>query len=359
MDKREFVEKIDALRSILKKNGKKGLLVSEFANLCWLGIKRPNVLALSESVVVKIEITLDDIFIIANNIEIERIFNEEIHEEIQSFFSKKSFNWYLTRETILEFKKEDYLDDRLIEDEIKLHRMIMKQSDLEQSILLGNDLVSIIEDTIGAIQKGKTEYEISAKMYQLCVEKSIEVGLALCATNERALLYRHPIATRASINNTCLLALTARRQGIYSCMSRMVTLSEPSEELLRKRDAVLAVDIASHVYTKIGTPLNQVFEKIKETYKIYGFENEWKNHHQGGVTGYKSREEKITQDSDILIADNMMFAYNPSVPGYKTEDTFYLRNGKPMLTTFSKRLPVVEIEFEGKTYLKPDIIRLF
>jgi hypothetical protein len=358
MNKTEFLKKVDILRLILKRYDKKGILVTEFANLCWLGIKRPNVLALTESVVVKIEITFDDIFLIANNIEIERIFDEEICEEIVPFFSKKTFDWYVTDEKIFEYPQEDYLIDQFIENELKLHRMVMNTSDLQQSIALGKDIVSIIEDILGVIQKGKTEREISAQMHQMCVDKNIDVGLALCATEKRALLYRHPITSNDSIKDTCLLALTVRRQGIYSCISRMVTLSEPDEELIKKRNAVLAVDIVAQKYTKAGIPLNQVFKKMKDTYKIYGFENEWKKHHQGGITGYKSREEKVTQDSGILIKNNMIFAFNPSVPGYKTEDTFFLKNGKPVMTTFSDKLPLIEIEFEGEVYMKPDLIRL-
>ncbi|MFT5872990.1 MAG: Xaa-Pro dipeptidase [Clostridium sp.] len=154
-------------------------------------------------------------------------------------------------------------------------------------------------------------------MHRMCVKKNIEVGLALCAADKRISLYRHPITTDNVIEDTCLLALTVRRNGLYSCISRMVSLSTPSEELLKKRDAVLAVDCACQEYTKVGSNLRGVFNKIKDVYKDNGFEEEWKNHHQGGISGYMGREEKINQDTDISIEDNMIFAYNPTVIGYR------------------------------------------
>ncbi len=63
MMKEEFLSKVKILRGILEHKGKKGLIISDFANLCWLGVRRPHILSLSESSVVAIVITLKD----ANN----------------------------------------------------------------------------------------------------------------------------------------------------------------------------------------------------------------------------------------------------------------------------------------------------
>ncbi len=358
MKKEEFLSKIKIIRKILVEVNKKGIIFSTYSNLCWLGVKRPNVLSISENVVVKIIVTKDDIILVANNIEIHRILQEEIYSEIKEYFQLKSFQWYMVDSTILDYEKNEYIEDFLIEDKIKQHRIILSQSDIKNSIKLGKDIASIVENSLQYIKKGRTEREISGEMIKMCTEKEIDVGLALCASEKRMMLYRHPITTNTEITNVCMLALTVRREGIYSCISRIVSLKKPTTELINKRNAVLKVDCACEKYTQVGGNIETVFNKIQDTYKNVGYENEWKNHHQGGITGFASREVKITKKTNLTIKNNMIFAYNPTVAGYKTEDTFYLKDGKPIVTTFSNKLPLVEIDFEGEKFLKPDIIRL-
>ncbi len=355
MKVKEFLYKIKVLRKILVDINKSGIIISNYANICWLGVKRPSVLSLSENTVVKIIVTLDDIILIANNIEIYRILEEEICIELKEFFTIETFFWF---DNITNIKKSNYIEDFKVEKEIKKHRIILSESDLEKSLILGKDIAEIIENTLPYIKKGKTEREISSEMIKMCLNREIEVGLVLCASEERMKLYRHPITTNTKINNVCMLALTVRRDGIYSCISRVVSLKKPTKELIEKRKAVLAIDCAFEKYTKVDENLQGVFHKIKKVYKDMGYENEWKNHHQGGVTGYNSREEKITDNTNMIIKNNMIFAYNPTIAGYKTEDTFYIKDNKKVVTTRTTKLPLIDIDFEGEKFIRPDIVTI-
>ncbi len=355
MMKEEFLSKVKILRGILEHKGKKGLIISDFANLCWLGVRRPHILSLSESSVVAIVITLKDVYLTTNNIEIDRILDEEISPSVAGCLQPRIHQWYAPP---FYDKKDGYINALAVEDEIKHYRMIMTERELAEAKLLGQDIAAIVEHTLPLIKADKTERHISSQMAKICLEKEIDIGLVICASQKRIHAYRHPITTATPIGNQCLLALTVRRNGIYSCISRMVSLAKPDEALMQKRNAVLAVDCACQKYTQIGRNICDVFEKIKEVYAQAGFKDEWKNHHQGGITGYKSREEKINQSSDITIKNHMLFAYNPSVCGYKTEDSFYMKDGKANITTLAEKLPMIEIEFEGEKYNKPDIIRL-
>jgi creatinase/prolidase-like protein len=59
----------------------------------------------------------------------------------------------------------------------------------------------------------------------------------------------------------------------------------------------------------------------------------WRLHHQGGTTGYGSREIIATPDThDPIVAGNA-FAWNPSITGYKSEETFVLTEGGPEVVT--------------------------
>ena len=55
----------------------------------------------------------------------------------------------------------------------------------------------------------------------------------------------------------------------------------------------------------------------------------WRHHHQGGLTGYRSREAIATPGAALEIADGQAFAWNPSLPGAKAEETFVLTARRP------------------------------
>ncbi|WP_317856008.1 M24 family metallopeptidase [Chakrabartyella piscis] len=353
----DTLNKIEYLKELVKKRNKMGVVIKSFANLSWLGIRRPHVLSVSESTIVKLIITLEGVFLIANNIEMDRLLKEELDEALVKIVTPITFMWY--EDYKFPFVDQELLIDEVeIEAEIKLRRMILTEKEMLKASVLGADLAEIAEGVLPYIKKGMTERDISGMLYKLCVERSIEAGLALCASSKRALLYRHPIATSEIIDDLVMIILTVRRDGMYSCLSRMVALDQVDEEVLRKRDAVLAVECAYMKYSKEGMNIRDVFYKGQEVYREYGFSDEWKNHHQGGITGYLSREDKMTGRSDIIIKNGMSFSYNPTVPAYKAEDTFYLKENKPILTTETTNLPTVRVEFEGEIYQRPDIIRM-
>jgi hypothetical protein len=58
--------------------------------------------------------------------------------------------------------------------------------------------------------------------------------------------------------------------------------------------------------------------------ELEGFPEEWRRHHQGGLTGYGSREIIATPETAHLIQTGQAFAWNPSITGAKAEETFLL-----------------------------------
>ncbi|ETV63663.1 hypothetical protein H257_19404 [Aphanomyces astaci] len=100
------------------------------------------------------------------------------------------------------------------------------------------------------------------------------------------------------------------------------------DDLRKRHDAVTFVDAAALAAT--AAPLatsGDVFRAIQAAYTSTGFANEWTLHHQGGGTGYKSREWKAIPTLEDGIAPNLAFAWNPSIAGTKSEDTVLLVEG--------------------------------
>ena len=69
-------------------------------------------------------------------------------------------------------------------------------------------------------------------------------------------------------------------------------------------------------------------------YAEEGFPDAWREHHQGGITGYASREVVATPETRQRIETGQAFAWNPSLPGAKAEETFVLTvNGPETITS--------------------------
>jgi hypothetical protein len=67
--------------------------------------------------------------------------------------------------------------------------------------------------------------------------------------------------------------------------------------------------------------LNAVYDAIVASYARHGHPGAEQYHHQGGTTGYLSREIVARPHTDTVIEAGTALAWNPSLPGSKIEDT--------------------------------------
>lgn len=107
---------------------------------------------------------------------------------------------------------------------------------------------------------------------------------------------------------------------------------------------LLNVDAAFNRATVAGGRIGDVFTTGSDAYSQNRFRpNEWRYHHQGGATGYAPRDELATARSDGLVAVGQAFAWNPSAPGIKVEDTVLATSGQPLVLTLDERWPSTEV----------------
>jgi Xaa-Pro aminopeptidase len=122
-----------------------------------------------------------------------------------------------------------------------------------------------------------------------------------------------------------MLVACAERGGLFANLTRMVYLDDPDPETASRQEAC---DEVMHRMreeaTRQGSTLAQAFEDCRRFYAEAGFPEGWRDHHQGGMTGYASREVIATPDAQHEIKEGQAFAWNPSLHGAKAEETFVL-----------------------------------
>ena len=123
-------------------------------------------------------------------------------------------------------------------------------------------------------------------------------------------------------------------------------------------NAVTNIDAILIGNTKVDVPVKDVFQKAVEGYSRYGYPEEWKLHHQGGATGYNTRDYKAHPESVEQVVENQAFAWNPSITGTKSEDTIIVMGKGFTVITEMKDWPLIEIEVDKKRIKRPNILSL-
>ena len=204
--------------------------------------------------------------------------------------------------------------------------------------------------------RGMTEQSIAAFMAMQCIERGIEPIILLAAADERIRQYRHPLPTRNAIEDTVMLVIGGRRDGLCVGITRFVAFSRPSQQLAEIRDAVLRLDALLRFETRPGQNVSEIFRLLLRQYRNEGYAEEWKLHHQGGMSGYNPREIRVTPHTSLVVRSGQAYAWNPSITGYKAEDTFIVSQRENIAVTRTPQLPYRSVMYKGQQVMLPDIL---
>jgi hypothetical protein len=85
-------------------------------------------------------------------------------------------------------------------------------------------------------------------------------------------------------------------------VTRIINFEEPDAELQRRQEACDGIlRRMREEATRPGKTLADAFEDCRRFYAEAGFPDEWRLHHQGGMTGYASREVIATPQTQQEI----------------------------------------------------------
>jgi Xaa-Pro aminopeptidase len=153
-----------------------------------------------------------------------------------------------------------------------------------------------------------------------------------------------------------MMVICAKGYGLIANLTRMVHFGQMPTELKRRHEACLKVECAMWAKSRPGVEAKEVFEAGASEYAAQSFPGEWKKHHQGGPTGYETRDYLVTPDCPYRLVENQALAWNPSITGTKSEDTVLLKGRNLELLTPTHHWPMVNVKCDGKIYFRPDVL---
>jgi Xaa-Pro dipeptidase len=201
-------------------------------------------------------------------------------------------------------------------------RLALDAEELERYREAGRDAAEVFADALSGLRPELRELDAGAALASRLRARGFTVPVLLVAGADRQGVHRHPLPTGAPLGRHALVAVTAEREGLHVSLTRIVSFGPPPGELRRLVEASSEVDAAMLAASRPGATTGEVLETAAHEYEAQGFPEEWRRHHQGGITGYRGREVFAVPSEPTPLPDRCAVAWNPSITGGgKSEDT--------------------------------------
>ena len=324
-------ERREALRELMDRLGLGALLMRRPANFAWYTGGADNRVDHADPLgVAAILLTLEGEYVLTDNIEAPRM-----REEETPGFEVVERPWYEDPAGTLRALTgsplgADFPAGDAREVEISPLRYVLDADAIERYRRLGADAVEAISEAAASLEPHTSEHEAAANLAAVCWRRGMFSPVLLAASGERMDLYRHPIPHGGALGRRAMLVVCAERGGLYANLTRIVDFEEPDRETARRQEACDTIlRRMRERATRPGSTLTEALADCRRFYAEAGFPDGWRDHHQGGMTGYASREIVATPETRQGIEVGQAFAWNPSLRGAKAEETFVLMENGP------------------------------
>jgi len=358
----EFNEKQKKIRSLFDTHGVDALLIRQSGSFAWATcgadsfINRADLLG-----VASLLITRSNIYLVTNNIEVNRLMEEE--GLANQGWEPQVTPWYELSTAVSELTRGMKLGaDTSFPNALDLgHEMASLRSELTPEEggryrELGKSCAQGMQAAIDSVHPGMTEYEIAANLSQAVECNGVQAIVTLVATDQRIFSFRHPIPTSRQLQKYAMLILCGRKGGLICSITRLIHFGTLTDEVRNKLEAVARIDAEMIAATRPGKTIGDVFRKTQESYASAGFPGEWQLHHQGGSAGYAPREFTATPASNQPILVGQAFAWNPTISGVKSEDTILVGEDKNEIITEMADWPTTDIDLGDQIIKRPIIL---
>jgi Xaa-Pro aminopeptidase len=368
---REIEEKTERLVGMLEREKLGGVLLNGQHNFAWItggannGIDRSR-----ENGAASVLVTSKGRrYLLANNIEMPRMLEEEVSPELFEPFEfawqdEKASGTFLT-DAAIRIAGGDMATDialnasvRAVDGLIAECRHSFTDEEVARYRMLARDACSAIDSLVDRLRPRMTELAIAAMMRHELASWLIESVVTLVAIDQRISRFRHPVPTRKGLGEMILIVTCAKRNGLIVSLSRVVTRGQTSSELKEKTEAAAFVNAKLLAATRPGATGADLYQVAKGAYDEAGFPGEIDKHHQGGATGYRTRDWVAHPTSGDIVKLDQAFAWNPSVTGTKVEETVIVTDEGVETLTTSGKFPTLTHSIDGREYRSPGVLSI-
>jgi Xaa-Pro aminopeptidase len=366
----ELDDKTDRLARLARESDLAGILLTTQTNFAWLtgggsnridGSREPGAGNLMVTAAGRR-------FVIANTIEMPRLLAEEVEG---SGWEAVEYPWadeHARPDTVATLAQQSaggpigadwpVAGATAIDRPITRVRNLLTGAEVERYLRLGEDSGRILGEVCRALEPGEEELAIAARAVAALATVGARAIVMLVAADDRIERFRHPIATSRRWEHVVLVVVCAQRHGLIVSLSRIVAAGRVPPALEKLTDANAAVFGRLLEATRPGARGSELFAVVRRAYADAGFAGEEAKHHQGGATGYRTREWLAHPASEEVVQERQAFAWNPSITGTKVEETTLVEGASVRIITTSPDWPSYPVRVRDTTMRVPGVLAL-
>ncbi|GAA1884788.1 M24 family metallopeptidase [Paeniglutamicibacter psychrophenolicus] len=340
----ELSTKHARLAAILEARGADGLVLRSPGALGWfLGGARTHV-SLAGAPVAEVLVQRNGAHLLVFGNEAARLFAEELPVGLETIEVPWAENLSAhTGRTATDLGLAMVLDEDEVALELRAARAALLPLEQERYRQLCADTARTLGDVLFEAVPRDTERGIASRLAARLMLDGSDPLVVLVAGADR-LGFRHPLPTANPVGNMFMAVLCARREGLIANVTRWVSFAPRSAGQLRAEASILEVEAEILEATRPGVSLASILPVIQAAYPRHGFEtDEWIRHHQGGPTGYVGRDPRLVPGVTDTVVAGQAFAWNPSAPGVKVEDTMLLTETGFEVLSVDPRWPTLTV----------------
>ena len=176
-------------------------------------------------------------------------------------------------------------------------------------------------DVADGLEPGMSEYEVAALLTAACLRDGLAVDEMMVGFDARIERYRHPVARGARLERTAFFHPTVNRWGQHIIATRMVSLGPPGKQLADRFAAVSEIEAWSVRMTRPGSRYAEILEGQQRLYARLGYADAWRDHWQGGQTGFALCEIAHVDRPQERMPEHGLYNWFITLPGAKKEET--------------------------------------
>ncbi len=245
-----------------------------------------------------------------------------------------------------------------IEPAIARARALLTGAEVERYRALGRAAGEALGRVCRGLVPGLGESEIARLVDDALGGIGARAIVTLVAADGRIARFRHPAPRSSRWHHCALIAVCAERNGIIVALTRIVYEGTVPADLAARTCANATVFGRLLAATRPGATGRDCFAAAVEGYAQAGYPGEERRHHQGGATGYRSREWVAHPKCDEVVQPQQAFAWNPSITGTKVEETALVLGDRIEIITTTPGWPTIDIDVRGETMQAPAVLSL-
>ena len=235
-----------------------------------------------------------EVVLITNNIEARRLQEEEVGDVPRIL----ALPW-ADGEPAVQAQAELAGNAPLLEadcaEELQQLRSCLQGTQEQEAAQVAALCSSAVERAVLLIHPGMTEWEASGVLSGCAVANGLIPNVLFTPADEHIARYRHALSPYP-LKKTMMLSMGAQKNGLYASITRFVSFGRPEEVFLSAQEKTCQVAAMLYSETRPGKQYGTLFAQLKRRYAKVGAGEQIALHHQGGMGGFQTRENRLTPD---------------------------------------------------------------